>query len=150
MALNGPHQLGELADFLGVSGPATTKNIDKLERLGFVVRSPSTGDRRVTLITVSRPGRRVVDKYEKLKTARLAPVLAKFEAQELETFASLLERFSISLLQQEKSQREFCLRCEVYIESNCPVGQVRGGCPYQMSRQGRAQSGATTGTRSAL
>jgi DNA-binding MarR family transcriptional regulator len=150
MALNGPHQLGELADFLGVSGPAITKNIDKLERLGFVVRNPSTGDRRVTLMSVSRAGRRVVDKYERLKTARLAPVLATFKAQELETFTSLLERFSISLLRQEKSQREFCLRCEVYIESNCPVGRVRGGCPYQMSRQGRTQTEPDAGTRSAL
>lgn len=150
MALNGPHQIGELAEFLGVSAPATTKNIDKLERLGYVVRNSSAGDRRVTLITVSRPGRRVVDKYEKLKAARLAPVLAKFENQELETFTSLLERFSISLLQEEKSQREFCLRCEVYIESNCPVGQVRGGCPYQMSRQGRTHTEPTDGTRSVL
>jgi DNA-binding MarR family transcriptional regulator len=150
MALNGPLQLGELADFLGVSGPATTKNIDKLERLGLVLRSASTGDRRVTLISLSRAGRRVVDKYERLKTARLGPVLATFKARELEMFASLLERFSVSLLQNETSRREFCLRCNAYIESNCPVARVRGGCPYQMSRQGRAQTEATTGTRSAL
>lgn len=150
MALNGPHQLGELADFLGVSPPAITKNIDKLERLGLVLRSASTGDRRVTLISVSRAGRRVIDKYERSKAARLAPVLQKFEARELEVFTSLLERFSVSLLQQERSRREFCLRCNAYIESNCPVGRVRGGCPYQMSRQGRTRTEATSGTRSAL
>jgi DNA-binding MarR family transcriptional regulator len=149
MALNGPHQLGQLADFLGLSAPATTKNIDKLERLGFVLRSALAGDRRVTLISASRAGRRVVEKYEKIKTARLVPILAKFEVHELEIFASLLERFSVSLLQQEESQREFCLRCEAYIESNCPVGRVRGGCPYEKSREARARVEAA-GDRSAL
>jgi DNA-binding MarR family transcriptional regulator len=149
MARNGPHQLGRLADFFGVTPPAATKNIDKLERLGFVFRSASAGDRRVTLISVSRAGRRVVEKYEKIKTARLTPVLETFEDQDLQTFASLLERFSVSLLQQEKTQREFCLRCEAYIESNCPVGRVRGGCPYEMSREGRARAEATA-TRSAI
>lgn len=149
MTLNGPHQLGELADFLGVSAPAISKNIDKLERFGLVVRSPSTGDRRVTLISVRSAGRRVIDKYERSKAARLAPVLQKFKARELEVFTSLLERFSVSLLQQEPSRREFCLRCNAYIDSNCPVGRVRGGCPYQMSRQGRTRTEATSGTRSA-
>jgi DNA-binding MarR family transcriptional regulator len=139
MALNGQHQLGELADFLGVSPPATTKNIDKLERLGFVLRNPSAGDRRVTLLSVSRAGRKVVDKYEKIKAARLAPVLEKFGAEELETFALLLERFSVSLLQNENSRHDFCLRCDAYIETNCPVGRVRGGCPYQMGREGRSR-----------
>ena len=149
MALNGHHQLGELADFLGVSPPATTKNIDKLERLGFVVRNASEGDRRVTLLSVSRAGRRLVEKYEKTKAALLAPVLEKFGAEEIETFASLLERFSVSLLQHENSHHDFCLRCDAYIETNCPVGRVRGGCPYQMGREGRSRTDPTT-TRGAL
>jgi DNA-binding MarR family transcriptional regulator len=149
VARNGTHQLGELADFLGVSPPAATKNIDKLERLGFVLRSASEGDRRVTLLSASPAGRRLVNKYEKIKAARLSPVLGKFEAEELRQFASLLERFAIFLLQHEKIRREFCLRCEVYIDSNCPVGQLRGGCPYQMSRVGRAQA-EPAGERSTL
>ena len=149
ISLNGQHQLGELADFLGVSPPATTKSIDKLEGLGLVLRGASAEDRRVTLLSVSPAGRQVVDQYEAIKVARLGPVLSQFKAGELEQFASLLERFAVSLLENEKSRREFCLRCEAYIDSNCPVGRVRGGCPYQMSREGRARSEAT-GTRSAL
>ena len=149
ISLNGQHQLGELADFLGVSPPAATKNIDKLEGLGLVLRGASPGDRRVTLLSVSPAGRRVVDKYEAIKVIRLAPVLREFKARELEQFASLLERFAVSLLQHEKSRREFCLRCEAYIDSNCPVGRVRGGCPYQISREGRTRAEATR-TRRAL
>ena len=77
MTVNGQHQMGQLADFLGVSPPAATKNIDKLERLKLVVRNPSKGDRRATLLSVSPKGRRLVRKYEELKTARLSPVLER-------------------------------------------------------------------------
>lgn len=143
MALNGQHQVGELADFLGVSAPAATKNIDKLQRLGLVVRSPSTGDRRVTWLSVSRAGRRLVHKYEKIKAARLAPVLEKFRPEEIDQLSSLLQRFSVSLLEHEESRRGFCLRCSAYIESGCPVGHIRGGCPYEMSHTGRPRTEAS-------
>ena len=33
------HRLGAIAGFLGVSPPAATKSIDKLERLGLVIRT---------------------------------------------------------------------------------------------------------------
>ena len=56
ISLNGTHQVGEVAQFLGVSPPAATKNIDKLEGLGLVARRSSTRDRRATLLASSREG----------------------------------------------------------------------------------------------
>jgi DNA-binding MarR family transcriptional regulator len=134
MAENGQHQVGELADYLGVSPPAATKNIDKLERLKLVVRSPSKGDRRAFLLSSSLKGRRLVQKYEDLKAARLAPILNEFQPQELEKLSDLLERFSVSLLRNELSEEGFCLRCAAYIDNNCPVAGLCGGCPYQKVR----------------
>ena len=78
IALNGGHQVGEVATVLGVSPPAATKNVNKLERLGLIVRNPSKGDRRATLLTPSAKGRRLVQKYEDLKADRLGPVLEEF------------------------------------------------------------------------
>ena len=98
LSLNGQHQVGEVAHFLGVSPPAATKNIDKLARFGLVVRSPCTGDRRATLLSASRKGRRLVREFEKLKAERVSPVLDRFEQQELDTLSGLLERFSVALL----------------------------------------------------
>lgn len=142
MSLNGNHQVGEVAGFLGVSPPAATKNIDKLERLGLVVRTPSKGDRRATLLSVSRKGRRLVRKYDDLRVVRLLPVLAGFSSEEIEQFTRLLERFSLSLLSQEMLGDRFCLRCAGYIEDDCPVKQVHGGCRYQKIREARASGGA--------
>ena len=130
MTVTGRHQIGEISTFLGVSAPAITKNVDKLERLGLVVRLPSEDDRRATWLAPSLKGKRLVEKYEELKTKRLHPVLDTFPAEDLERFSEMLERVSVALLRQEETPRGFCLRCAAYIETGCPVGHVRGGCPY--------------------
>ncbi|HET6348740.1 MAG TPA: MarR family transcriptional regulator [Candidatus Krumholzibacteria bacterium] len=130
MTVTGRHQIGEISTFLGVSAPAVTKNVDKLERLGLVVRLPSEDDRRATWLAPSVKGRHLVQKYEELKAKRLHPILDSFPAEDLERFSEMLERVSVALLRQEETPRGFCLRCAAYIETGCPVGHVRGGCPY--------------------
>ena len=142
MCVNGKHQVGQMAGFLGVSAPAATKNIDKLERLGLIARSRSEGDRRTTLLNVSPAGRELVERYERLETARLEAALAGFEPEEVEAFSRLLERFSVSLIKQEPARDGACLRCSAYIEVGCPVGIARGGCPYQELRGLRRRKGA--------
>jgi DNA-binding MarR family transcriptional regulator len=131
VALNKHFNSGELAGFLGVSAPAGTKNIDKLERLGFVIRLPSDQDRRVTLLAASAKGRRLVRRYEERKARSLVPVLDAFSPAELRVFARLLERFTLSLVAQEKAGSGFCLYCAANCVRNCPVGRARGGCPYE-------------------
>jgi DNA-binding MarR family transcriptional regulator len=131
MTFNGQHQVSEVASFLGVSPPAATKNIDKLERIGLMVRAQSAGDRRATLLSVTDKGRRLVQRYERLKAERLAAVLEAFEPQEVTRLASLLERFSVALLDLDPGGDGSCLRCAAYLEEGCPVGALRGGCPYR-------------------
>lgn len=140
MCLNGAHQVGEVADFLGVSPPAATKNIDKLEALGLVSRMPSKGDRRATLLSVSTKGRALVRRYERRKAVRLAPVFDKFQPEEVELLSHLLERFALSLLEGEVTGGGdgVCLRCDAYLQAGCPVGRLRGGCPYQTARRDHA------------
>lgn len=142
IGLNGTHHVGELASCLGVSPPAATKNLDKLERLGLIMRSPSKGDRRATLLSPSAKGRGLVRKYESLTADRLAPVLDEFSSKEIDSLARLLERFSVSLLNREQPGGGFCLRCGGYIEADCAVGRARSGCPYEEASRARAESGA--------
>ena len=141
MALNGQHQVGELAEFLGVSPPSATRNIDKLERLGLVIREGHKGDRRVTLLSASPKGRELVRRYEAIKQDRVAPVAEIFEPEELREFSRMLRRFSVTLLSQEETKRGVCVRCNAYIETNCPVGHVRGGCPYEELQERSAPLG---------
>ncbi|MFQ5349774.1 MAG: MarR family winged helix-turn-helix transcriptional regulator, partial [Thermoanaerobaculia bacterium] len=134
ISLNGSHQVGEVAQFLGVSPPAASKNIDKLEGLGLVARSPSTDDRRATLLASSPRGRRLVRRYEALKEEWLEPVLDGFDDKELAQFTRFLERFSLRLIEQQDSGEGLCLRCSAYYDEACPVNHLRDGCPYQKVR----------------
>jgi len=135
MSINGQHQVSEVAEFLGVSPAAASKNIDKLESLGLVVRTPSEGDRRATLLSLSPKGRRLVLAYEEHKAARLYPILESFKPKEIEELSRLLERLSVEVFKLEEQHLDepgngYCLRCTAYLESDCPVGGLRGGCPY--------------------
>jgi MarR family transcriptional regulator for hemolysin len=140
MCANGPHQVGEVADFLGVSPPAASKNIDKLAGLELVRRSPSPGDRRATLLAVGPKGRKLVEDYENLVSERLVPALESFDHEEREQLAMLLARFSVALLEGEEIEDCFCLRCAAYVDSDCPVLRVRGGCFYQRARAAHSGS----------
>jgi DNA-binding MarR family transcriptional regulator len=135
ISLRGRHQVGEVAEFLGVSSPAVSKNIDKLEGLGLVTRRTARGDRRVTLLSANDEGMQLVNAYEELKAARLEPVLQSFDDEELDQLADLLERFSLRLFQSEDSGSGFCLRCAAYGDQRCSLIQVDGNCPYQRSRE---------------
>ena len=137
ISLNGTHQVGEVAQFLGVSPPAASKNIDKLEGLGLVARSPSTDDRRATLLASSAKGRKLVKSYDALKEERLEPVLEGFSEKEIGQFTRLLERFSLLLIRQEDSGKGLCLRCSAYYDDVCPVNHLRDGCPYQKVRDNK-------------
>jgi DNA-binding MarR family transcriptional regulator len=137
ISLNGSHKVGEVARFLGVSPPAATKNIDKLEGLGLVARSRSTGDRRAKLLASSRKGRQLVKRYEAVKEQRLEPVLDGFGEEELRQLTRLLERFSLLLINQQDAGEGLCMRCSAYYDEACPVDHLRDGCPYQKVRDNK-------------
>lgn len=131
ISLKGRHQVGQVAGFLGVSAPAASKSIDKLERLGLVSRRQSKGDRRATLIRPSLKGRQLVEDFETLKADRLEPVLGEFDAKEVRQLTSLLERFAISLIEAGGAGEDLCFRCSAYFDVNCPILHYHQGCPFQ-------------------
>jgi len=140
ICVNGHHQVGEVAGFLGVSSAAVSKSITKLERHRLVVRVPSPGDRRATLLAASPKGRSLVSEYERLQAQRLEPVLEAFGDEELDHLSRLLERFAVRLYRQERSRERFCLRCGAYCESSCPLRPILRSCPYEKIRSRHRQA----------
>jgi len=67
---------------------------------------------------------------DELAAERLATVLAGFDPDEIEWMSSLLERLSISLLDGGDGNGSACLRCAAYLDDDCPVGHLQGGCPH--------------------
>lgn len=131
LSLDGNRFIGEVAGFLGVSGPSATKTIEKLKRCGLITRAPSPEDGRATLIAPTHKARRLVRRYADLMDQRLAPVFGEFNRQEISKLARYFERFAVSLIRDAKDEDEVCLRCAACYVEDCPVGRVRGGCPYR-------------------
>ena len=58
----GPLSVGELAEAVGVSQPAVTRVLDKLESEGLVKSNPPARDRRVRPIALTRTGGKLVSR----------------------------------------------------------------------------------------
>jgi DNA-binding MarR family transcriptional regulator len=131
---NGGHKVSDAAALLGVSSPAATKCIDKLERLGLLARAPCRTDRRATILKASQDGRTLVREYERIRKRRLMPLIEGFSPLEVDRLTDLLERFAVALFKQEGFQRTSCLRCGGYVDNDCAIARVQGSCPYQQLR----------------
>jgi DNA-binding MarR family transcriptional regulator len=78
-----PITLGQLAACERVTPPSVTRMVVKLERLGLVLREADPADRRVSRVSLTAEGRRMVQRSRTRKTAFLARQLRKLEESEL-------------------------------------------------------------------
>jgi DNA-binding MarR family transcriptional regulator len=92
-----PLRVTTLADLLGIDAPNVTRKIQQLEHDGLVLRHSDPDDRRATRIALSAAGRRTLRRVLDARRAWIGQLLPDWEEEDLETFASLLGRFSITL-----------------------------------------------------
>jgi DNA-binding MarR family transcriptional regulator len=80
----------KLAELEGVSAPAMTAYVDRLEAAGLVTRRRSERDRRRVEFELTEDGLRVLRSARRRRTAWLASRLRTLEAAELEAVAAAL------------------------------------------------------------
>jgi DNA-binding MarR family transcriptional regulator len=141
IAANSELQVGELARAIGVSPAATSKNLDKLERLGLVTRGASSADRRAILLSASDAGRQLVADYERLKASQLMPVIEALGHDKTEQLCNLLEEVCVGILSRVENPRDTCLRCAGYYRSGCTFEQLHGECALKPRRVGEDAAG---------
>ena len=140
IAANSDLQVGELARSIGVSAAATSKNLDRLERLGLVTREASSADRRAILLSASQAGRQLVADYERLKAAQLQPVIEALGPDKTEQLCGLLEEVCLGILSRVENPRDTCLRCAGYYRPGCAFEQLQGECALKPRRGGEAEA----------
>lgn len=121
-------QVGELARALGVSPAASSKNLDRLERLGLVFRESSEHDRRVILLRATAEGEGLVRTYERLKAAHIEPVIEALGKEKTEQLCDLLEEVCGGVLERAERPRKTCLRCAGYYLPGCSFEKYQGEC----------------------
>jgi DNA-binding MarR family transcriptional regulator len=82
LSRNGGASLSALAEFLGLSLPATSRLVEGLVRKNFVVRRIPPGNRRLIALALSAGGRRTVGGARQATESRLAEVVAPLPAGE--------------------------------------------------------------------
>jgi DNA-binding MarR family transcriptional regulator len=82
--------LQELADLEGVSAPAMSAHVDRLEAAGLVARRRSDRDRRRVELGVTDAGHRVLRSARRRRTAWLAERMRGLEPDELERIEAAL------------------------------------------------------------
>jgi len=93
-----PHELtpSQLARSMIVTPGAVAQRLTRLEDAGLVERSHTAADRRVTTVSLTPLGQSLVDAALPDHLANEQRILAGFDQQELDTFASLLRRLLVS------------------------------------------------------
>jgi DNA-binding MarR family transcriptional regulator len=79
---NGGASLSALAEFLGLSLPATSRLVDRLMRRNFVARQIPRGNRRLVALSLRACGQRTVCAARQATERRLAEVVAPLPAGE--------------------------------------------------------------------
>ena len=74
--------MGDVAKAFGVTLPAVTHIIDRLEQKQFVVRGDDPADRRVHALEVTPPGRALVQELHGLQMRSLERVLARMPGRD--------------------------------------------------------------------
>ncbi|WP_436788761.1 MarR family winged helix-turn-helix transcriptional regulator [Yinghuangia sp. YIM S10712] len=89
----GPLPMGELARLTNMDPGATARQVGQLEREGYVKRSPSPDDGRVSLVSLTPRGDAVRRRLTSVMDQHLNEMLSKWSEEDRAAFAVLLGRF---------------------------------------------------------
>jgi len=90
LAVTGPQRLSDLATSEGVTQPAMTQLVSRLERQGLAERRGEPSDRRVVMVHVTPTGRQVLRDRQAHRANRLAELLAELPPDDEMSIAAAL------------------------------------------------------------
>lgn len=94
----GPVRASALAEVFGVDKGAISRQVQNLEDLGLVVRTPDPADGRATLVAASEEAVSRLEAIARDRRQQLDERLADWTEDELATFAGMLARYNRSTL----------------------------------------------------
>lgn len=87
----GPRRITELAVFAGVTQPAITLLVNRLQERGWVKREPDPGDRRAVLVTLTPEGHLAFERLRSEYRALLHEEMATLPDDDVQTLADAIE-----------------------------------------------------------
>jgi DNA-binding MarR family transcriptional regulator len=90
LAAAGPHRLSDLAAKEGVTQPAMTQLVSRLERHGLAERRGHRDDRRVVMVHITPAGRKLLDQRRQQRAIRLSSLLDGLSPEDERAIAAAL------------------------------------------------------------
>jgi DNA-binding MarR family transcriptional regulator len=94
LADEGPQRLGAIAGAFHLDPSTVTRQAQTVVRLGLAEKTQDAGDRRATLLSLTKIGNESVAAARTFRRQALDLLLGEWSAAELETFATLLGKFN--------------------------------------------------------
>jgi DNA-binding MarR family transcriptional regulator len=140
VSLPGSHTISDVAAFLGISSAAASKAADKLVRRMLLRRSEGEADRRAIHLSLTGPGRRLLDSYDASARQRLMQIFNDVPVQDLDRVTELLDRLSARIVNETSKPEEICVQCGIYSRQDCLLNRhLSRKCQYTRQRE-RGQS----------
>jgi DNA-binding MarR family transcriptional regulator len=93
----GPVRASAMVERFNIDKGAISRQLQHLDELGLVIRTPDPDDGRATLVAASDDARRRLADVTEHRRKWLDEQLGDWSAEELETFAATLERYNRAL-----------------------------------------------------
>ena len=88
----GACKISKVADRMGVSAPTMTGLIDRLQRMGYVVRFRDKKDRRIIFVKVTKKGAKLVQELKETIQKRWEVILGYLSEGERTNYANILRK----------------------------------------------------------
>jgi DNA-binding MarR family transcriptional regulator len=87
-----PMRMKELAEKMGITTGTLTVNIDKLVKLGYVVRKPNEADKRSYYVALSDEGEEIYSRHHALHLELTEEILSELTPEEGQLLEKLLTK----------------------------------------------------------
>jgi DNA-binding MarR family transcriptional regulator len=97
----GPIGVGELADVVGRDYSTVSRQVAKLDTLGYVQRRPSESDSRINEAVITEAGKEVTNALDKTRLELAERLLRNWSRKDLKDLTRLMRRFVDDLMAWE-------------------------------------------------
>ncbi len=103
----GPAKVGDIANWIGVSAPTASEQIDGLVEAGLAERTINPDDRREVLVELTPKAIELADYFWNLQRSRVAMVFDRFSPEEQPIVVRTLEAFA-DVFEQDAANADDC------------------------------------------
>jgi DNA-binding MarR family transcriptional regulator len=116
--------MGLLASGLGISQPAATKLVERLEEKAFAQRERRSDDRRKTMIRLMPRGLQLSERLLEQRSEQLWRFFSDLGQVPRDNLVNGLEQFLQEALSEARVAQQICLRCGPYHDPDCVVNRA--------------------------